>query len=303
MQDLNEMGVFATVAEQGSFTKAANKLGMPKSSVSRHVSQLEERLGERLLNRTTRQMKLTEVGKLYFQHCRRIVEEAESARSVVSSMKAQPTGHLRVSAPLAFGSPFLQDVVHEFLQKNKKLSLELVLENRLVDLVDEEIDLAVRLGPLDDSSLVARTMGASVLTICATPAYLEEHGEPKTPQDLANFNLIKHPGAELNFKCGTEIEMNNRFMVNDMGVVKEMALRGFGLGVVPLMLAAEEVADGRLIPLLVDYPMEEKDFFLVYPSRRQLASKTLAFINFITEKMSEQMQWNLSVQEYLEQVK
>lgn len=300
--DLNEMAVFAAVAEHGSFTKAANTLDMPKSSVSRHVSQLEERLGERLLSRTTRSIQLTEVGKLYLKYCRRIVEEADAAQSALLAMQSQPAGLLKVSAPLAFGAPILQNLFNEFLSLYPKVNFELHLDNKLVDLVEDGIDLAVRVGPLTESSLVARKLATSVMCMCATPAFIARYGEPKTLEDLDKFDVIKHPGIDLILEGGSLVSTHTRFAVNDMGIVKSMVLWNYGIGLVPLPLVCDEIAQGELVPLLLDYPIEQRDFFLVYPSRRQLAAKTEVFVNFMLDKISQMDQWNVSVVGYLERL-
>ena len=299
-QDLNEMAIFASVAEQGSFTQAAVKLGMPKSSVSRHISQLEHRLGERLLNRTTRSMKLTEVGKLYFKYCRRIVEEATLAQSALSALQAQPSGLLKVSAPLAFGAPLLQGLFNEFLYNYPKINFELHLDNRNVDLVTEGIDVAVRVGPLAESSLVARKVGSTVQCLCATPEYIEKNGEPESIEDLKNFDIIKHPQIPLSLENEELVSVHSRFSANDMGVIKSMALQSFGIGIVPLPLAFEEISSGQLKPLLLAHPLESRDFFLVYPSRKQLATKTLAFVNYMTAQVQKMDHWNVSILEYLD---
>jgi DNA-binding transcriptional LysR family regulator len=299
-QDYNDMAIFAVVAEQNSFTKAAKKLGMPKSSVSRHMSQLEERLGERLLNRTTRRITLTEVGKMYVEHCRRIVEEAESAHSSLASLQAQPAGRLRVTAPLAFGGPLLQSLINDFLAAHPKIDMDLILDNRVVDLVDEEVDIAIRVGPLPPSSLIARSMGSSVLCLCATPEFIEENGAPKTIDELLNYNVIQHPNVPISLEDGTLVSTNSRFQVNDMGLIASIALQGFGIGLAPLPLVFEHIKEGSLVPLLLDYPLRRPEFFLVYPSRRQLASKTLAFINYAMESVPAMGHWNVSLKDYLE---
>ncbi len=300
--DLNEMVVFEAVARHGSFTRAAAYLSMPKSSVSRHISQLEEKLGERLLNRTTRTLKLTEAGKLYVQYCKRVADEAEAAQSALMAMRAQPAGVLKISAPLAFGAPLLQSVFNEFLELYPKVNMELHLDNRVIDLVDEEIDLAIRVGPLVESSLVARKLATSVLCLCASPQFIARYGAPETPKDLARFDVIKHPSIPVYLETKEELRTHSRFVVNDMGVVMSMAKQGYGVGVVPLPLAYEEITNGELVPLLLDYPFESRDFFLVYPSRKQLALKTEVFVQYMLDKVESMPHWNVTVLEFLGKV-
>ena len=298
MFDLNEMAVFAKVVDTGSFTKAADKLGLPKSTVGRKISQLEERLGVRLLNRTTRALKPTETGKAYYFHCAKMVEEAEDANSVVTNMQSEPTGKLRISAPLAFGEPFLQDLLEEFLSLHPQISIELLLDNRNVDLVEEEYDVAFRVGPLADSSFVARGLGKAQLLICASPAYLEKHGTPRTPQDLHEHSIVKHPTApwEVEGPDGVEIlELKSRLTLNDMSLIKSLVKRGTGIGMVPGALGLQEFESGELVPLLLDYPMVEKMMYLVYASRKQPPSKLVSFIEFVMDRCRPVAPWSQEI--------
>lgn len=298
MFDLNEMAVFAKVVDTGSFTKAADKLGLPKSTVSRKISQLEERLGVRLLNRTTRALKPTETGKAYYFHCAKMVEEAEDANSVVTNMQSEPTGKLRISAPLAFGEPFLQDLLEEFLSLHPQISIELLLDNRNVDLVEEEYDAAFRVGPLADSSFVARGLGKAQLIICASPEYLEKNGIPRTPQDLHDHSIVRHPTApwELEGADGVELlELKSRLTLNDMSLIKSLVKRGTGIGMVPGALGLQEFESGELVPLLLDYPMVEKMMYLVYASRKQPPSKLVSFIDFVMDRCRPMAPWSQEI--------
>ena len=295
MQDLNEMAIFAKVVEVGSFTKAADRMGLPKSTVSRKISQLEERLDVRLLNRTTRVLKATETGKLYYQHCFKMMQEAEEADRVVTKMQSEPAGLLRISAPLSFGEKFLQEALHSFLNKHPQVSVDLVLDNKNLDLVLDEIDVAFRVGPLVDSSLVARKLGPARLVLCASPEYVKHQGMPSKPADLDQHVLIKHPVAhlELDGPNGVEyVDAPARMVANDMVFIKSMVKRGFGIGGVPLAIAEEELRSGQLIPVMKDYPFVVREFYLVYPSRRQLPSKVVAFIDYIMEHCQDKWPWN-----------
>jgi len=294
--ELNQMGVFATVVDQGSFTKAAEKLNMPKSTVSRQVSQLEEQIGARLLHRTTRQLKLTEVGKHYFEHCRRIMEEAVQAEQVVQHMQAEPTGLLRVSMPLAFGTPYMQDLIQDFLSTYPRVSLELVLDNRLVDIVDDEIDVAFRASILEDSTLVARPIGFGQLAVCATPEYIARHGEPLHPHDLDGHEIIRHPSLPLvmhNKSVEVAITAKSRLMINDMSFIHQLTLRHMGVGIFPTMFALPDIQSGKLIRLMPEYGHLKRQFNLVYASRRQLSSKVRAFVNFVLERVKENAPWDV----------
>lgn len=292
--ELNQMGIFATVVDQGSFTRASERLNMPKSTVSRQVSQLEQQLGARLLNRTTRQLKLTEVGKLYFEHCRRIVEEAAQAEQVVQKMQVEPSGLLRVSMPLAFGTPFMQDIIESFLNTYPKVGLELVLDNRMVDIVEEEIDVAFRAGDMEDSSLIARPIGYGQLVICATPQYLDVHGEPLHPHELDGHEIIRHPSIPLVMhtkSAEAAIPAKSRLLINDMSFIHKMTLRHMGVGIIPTMFALADIQSGTLKQLLPSYGFFKKQFYLVYASRRQQSSKVSAFVNFIMERVGDKAPW------------
>ena len=179
MNDLNDMAVFAKVVETGGFTMAGEAIDMPKSNVSRRVSRLEERLGVRLLERTTRKIRMTELGEIYYTHCRRIIEEAEHADARVSQALEIPRGQLRVSASVTVGQNIISPVLGQFVKEYPEVKVQMTLANRRVDLVEEGFDIAVRVGQLEDSSLVARLLGKSELALFASPDYLKRAGEPK----------------------------------------------------------------------------------------------------------------------------
>lgn len=297
MQDLNEMAIFAVVVGSGSFTKAADKLKLPKSTVSRKVSQLEKRVGVRLINRTTRNLKPTETGKLYYDHCLRMVEQAEEADRVVNNMQAEPSGLLRISTPLAFGTPFFIGVIKRFMEKYPKVSVEVIADDKSVDMLDMEIDMAFRVGPLSDSSLVTRNLGSARLSLVAAPSYLAKHGAPKSIDDLKNHSCIAHPGSQWFFKGAggqiIEADINPRMKANDMMMLKNMTLSGFGIGAVPQIIISEDVKAGRLVTLLPDTPFQERTFYMVFPSRREPPSKVVAFTEFVIENCQPMPPWEM----------
>jgi len=284
MQDLNEMAIFAVVVGSGSFTKAADKLKLPKSTVSRKVSQLEKRIGVRLINRTTRNLKPTETGKLYYQHCVKMLEQAEEADRVVNDMQADPSGLLRISTPLSFGTPFFIGAIKRFLDQYPKVSVEIISDDKQIDMLDEEIDIAFRIGPLSDSSLVARNLGTARLSLCASPEYLAKNGVPQSLHELENHTCLTHPASPWIFRTHSgqvEIDVKSRMIANDMEMLKNMVIEGFGIGAAPQILISEDVKAGRLVPLLTETPFAERTFYLVYPSRREPPSKVAAFTEFI----------------------
>ena len=225
MQDLNEMAIFAVVVASGSFTKAAEKLKLPKSTVSRKVSQLEKRIGVRLINRTTRNLKPTETGKLYHEHCVKMLEQAEEADRVVTNMQAEPSGLLRISTPLSFGTPFFIGTIKRFLDQYPKVSVEILSDDKQIDLLDQEVDIAFRIGPLSDSSLIARNLGTARLSLCASPAYIAKHGAPKSLQDLDDHTCVSHPVSNWFFQTSNgieEVQPKSRLISNDMEIIRKM---------------------------------------------------------------------------------
>tara|TARA_R110002049_G_scaffold7928_5_gene44509 strand:- start:2653 stop:3594 length:942 start_codon:yes stop_codon:yes gene_type:complete len=284
MQDLNEMAIFAIVVSSGSFTKAAEKLKLPKSTVSRKVSQLEKRIGVRLINRTTRNLKPTETGKLYFSQCQKMLEQAEEADRIVNNMQSEPSGLLRISTPLAFGTPFFIDVIKQFLERYPKVNVEIISDNKQVDMLEQEVDIAFRIGPLSDSSLIARNIGTARLSLCASPEYIKKNGKPKSIQELEKHTCISHPVSPWVFQTShgkTDFIPASRMIANDMEMIRNMVKEGFGIGAVPQILISEDLKNNSLIKILPDILFQERTFYLVYPSRREPPSKVVAFTEFI----------------------
>jgi DNA-binding transcriptional LysR family regulator len=284
MQDLNEMAIFAIVVSSGSFTKAAQKLKLPKSTVSRKVSQLEKRIGVRLINRTTRNLKPTETGKLYFSQCQKMLEQAEEADRIVNNMQSEPSGLLRISTPLSFGTPFFIGAIKKFLEKYPKVNIEIISDNKQIDMLEQEIDIAFRIGPLSDSSLIARNIGTARLSLCASPDYIKKHGKPKSIQELEEHACISHPVSPWIFQTShgkVDFVPKSRMIANDMEMIRQMVREGFGIGAVPQILISEDLKNNALVKILPEMPFQERTFYLVYPSRKEPPSKVVAFNDFI----------------------
>lgn len=296
MQDLNEMAIFAIVVSSGSFTRAAEKLKLPKSTVSRKVSQLEKRVGVRLINRTTRNLKPTETGKLYFSQCQKMLEQAEEADRVVNNMQSEPSGLLRISTPLSFGTPFFIGVIKQFLEKYPKVNVEIISDNKQIDMLEHEVDIAFRIGPLSDSSLIARNIGTARLSLCASPDYIKKHGLPKSINDLENHTCITHPVSPWVFQSSNgkvDFQPQSRMIANDMEMIRKMVREGFGIGAVPQILISEDLRNNSLVKILPDTPFQERTFYLVYPSRREPPSKVVAFTDFIFSNCQPVAPWEL----------
>jgi DNA-binding transcriptional LysR family regulator len=278
-QDLGAMALFARVVETGSFTRAAAGLGLSKSSVSKQVSRLEARLGARLLNRTTRRLSLTEAGQAFFEGCQRVVAEAAAAEQAVTHLAAAPRGVLRVNAPMSFGVLHVAPAVPELLAACPELALDLTLNDRRVDLIEEGYDMAIRIGALGDSSLIARRLAPSHRMLCAAPAYLARHGRPEAPEDLADHDCLVYSyqtlGREWRLRSPAG-ERRVRIAVFLPSFIAGEALRGGGLE--------------RLLPAWRD--AEETGVHAVYPAGRNLAPKVRVFIDFLAARFGDPPYWD-----------
>jgi len=290
---LDEIIVFSRVVEAGSFTRAARELDMPKSTVSRKVSELEERLGARLLQRTTRKLSLTDVGRTFFTHAARVAAEVEAAELAVSRMQEAPRGRLRVTTPLNFG--YLSSVVATFLARYPEVQLEMVCADRVVDLVQEGFDVAVRAGRLSDSTLIARYLGVLRSFVVATPALLARHGTPREPEDLARIPCVIFSGGDsraswtLRRQDETRVvPMHGRFIVNDFDLLDEAARAGIGVAMLPVARVTEPLRRKQLVRVLPEWWAPEIPLHAVYASTRHLAPKVSAFIQHLDHELTPQ---------------
>jgi DNA-binding transcriptional LysR family regulator len=290
--DLNELLIFARVVRASSFIGAARELQMPKSTVSRKVSELERRLGARLLQRTTRKLSLTDAGRAYHEHAVRVVAEVEAAERAVSRMQDVPRGLLRVTTPLNFG--FLGPIVASFLQRFPDVQVEMVCADRVIDLVDEGFDLAIRAGKLVDSTSIARELGAALESyVVASPGFLKKHGTPKLPQDLANFDCVVFAGGahraswELH-RDGEVLTVNvrPRILVNDFRFIEEATAADLGLALVPVFRCIDALREKRLVRVLPGWCTTDIPLHAVYPSTRHLTPKVKAFVEHVRDHMS-----------------
>jgi DNA-binding transcriptional LysR family regulator len=286
------MLLFAEVVSSGGITSAAGRLGLRKSTVSRRLAALEERLGTRLLERTTRQLRLTEAGREYHSHCARLVAEANAVNRSLSESRGTPRGTLRI-ATLALMGELLTPVISEFLLRHPQVRVEIALARAHVDLLAEDYDLALRTGPLADSSLIARRLGNVRTGYYASPAYLSRRGPPRTPKDLALHEcvLLAEPGTdEVWFFTGPRgartVRVEGRLRVPSERAGQAAARAGLGLVRLPAYLAAEDIRSGILVPVLESVTPEGLPVFAVYPSGRQLPPKVRAFLDLLGERTS-----------------
>jgi len=288
--DLNQIRIFAAVADAGSFTQAARQLGMEKSSVSTKVSQLEQRLGVRLLQRTTRSVKLTEAGQGYLSFCHQALEQVQLGDHFIQSLSEEPSGRLRLSAPMNYVEILMQPVIQPFLDAYPKVSMEFLQSNERVNLVTDAYDLALRvgLGQLDDSSLVARKLYDTHLVLVASTEYLENRGIPETMEDLDGHEFVgmmSDSGRRFETRPmlwqGQKVAANFRFLVNGMFGVKHAIMAGLGIGIVPLMFVLPEIRQGQLKVMDHKLDLPKTNMYAVYPSRVGLPAKTQLFLEHL----------------------
>jgi DNA-binding transcriptional LysR family regulator len=294
MDDLNDVLVFSKVADLGSFTAAAQRLGLPKSSVSARVARLEARLGTRLLERSTRKLRLTPVGARYHEHARRVLLELEQASAAVDRFRAQPSGLLRVSASVVMGQELLRPIVNEFLQRHPQVQLFVDLSNRQVDLLEEGFDVAIRAGRLADSSLVARRVGHAGARLFASPAYLKRRGVPKEPVALAGHDLLEgSPGPHADawtLRHDTDartvrVEAPFRLVANDTPMLQAAAIEGLGIASLATFAAQADVDAGRLRVVLPSWSTRQLDIHAVFPSFKSLSPSLRAFVDLVAERL------------------
>ena len=291
MDRLLGMEVFVAVVESGSLTAAAAKLNLSGQMAGKHMRALEARLGAAVLTRTTRRQSLTELGRDYYERCKLILEEVRLAESSADALRAAPRGRLRITAPVSFGTNCLAPALVDYLAVYPDLSAEVILNDHVVDLVEDGFDIAVRVGDLPDSGLVARPLAPYEMVICAAPAYLARAGTPTTPQDLAHHECLgfthwRHRGGwrlgQLDADRGKTPA--SRFECNHGPALRMAALRGFGLVMQSRVLLAADIAEGRLVPVLEDAAPPPIPVHLVYPRNRQQLPKLRTFIDFALER-------------------
>lgn len=294
MDRFSLMQTFVRIADLGSLSAVAKELGTTQPTISKQLAALEERLGVALLQRTTRSLSLTEAGASYYESAKRILEEVEAVEGGLGQLSRSPAGTLVITAPNALGQLYLDALIIEFMQRYPALTVHLQQNDRFVDLVEEGVDVAIRVGPLDDSSLVARKLGVSRRVTAATPEYLARHGEPKTPQDLKNHNCILYSylvtGSEWHFR-GARGEMKVRVQgtlrTNNAFAIHRALLAHMGIGAPPIWSVEEDLRAGRLVPILTEYAQMPADIHAVYPSSRHVTTKVRLFVEFLKDAFAQ----------------
>ena len=291
MDKLLSMEVFVATVDAGSISAASEAFNISPVMAGKHIRHLEARLGSKLLTRTTRRQSLTEIGRQYYERCRNILSEIKAAESGAEAMRAAPRGTLKVTAPVSFGTQCLAPAVTDYLALHDEVNLDLNLNDRVVDIVEEGYDAAIRIGTLDDSGLVARALQPYRMLICAAPEYLARHGEPRVPADLARHQCLdflhwnKRLVWQLTDPQGAQSALPaSRFRSNNGQALRMAALRGFGIIMQSGILLADDVAAGRLVPILKDYLPAARPIHLVYPRDRQPTPKLTTFVEFVVSR-------------------
>ena len=293
MNPYEDMRIFAQVMETGSFTAAADRLGMSKQSVSRRLMQLEERLGVRLLNRSTRRLDATPLGQHYYQSALRLLGEVQQVEHDISGQAQALRGTLRLSAPLSFAMAHLGCLLTEFLQLHPQVDVEVDLSDRAVDLIGEGYDLALRIGALEDSSLIARRIASVERVYCASPAYLASRGVPTCPEQLTEHDCLPYGHSrqvQWQFRQGGKalaIQVTGRMRANNGEMLRDAAIAGMGVTYLPTFIVGKALAEGRLVPILADWATPALQLSAVYPQHRQVARPVQGFVDFLRERLVE----------------
>lgn len=299
MDKLTSMLVFTKVAKAGSFASAAKELGLSRAMATKHVMQLENGLGIRLLNRTTRNLSLTEVGMVYLERCLQILDEMEEMEIAVTRLQTEPRGTLKVNATPFFGAYHLAPAIAAYTELYPDVSVDLILQAGYVDLIEEGFDLAIHLDELRDSSLIARKLGSSQRVVCGAPAYFKKRGTPKTPDDLRKHNCLVNsslpprdqwqfsvPGGET-----TVVKVSGTMQANVADALRMAALSALGLVLLPTYMVGQDIRKNRLQAVLTDYVPAPLEIHAVYPHRKHLSAKVRTFVDFLHERFHPKPYW------------
>lgn len=280
---------FVYVAETTSFTQAAKKLNISTAHVSRRITALEQRLNVKLLYRTTRKVSLTQEGQLFYQHCRSVLDGIEEAERVVTNLQQKPQGHIKLTAPVTYGEQKILPLVNDFIQQHSEVQVSAYLSNQKVDMVEQGFDLAIRLGRLADSTLMAKKLGSRTNYLCASPQYLEKYGMPHSLSELNDHSCLlgtldywrfKVAGKEKTIKVKGSLRYNNGTGLTDA------ALKGLGIVQLPDYYVKDFIAQGKLLPLLSQFQEADEGIWAVYPHNRQLSPKIRALVDYLSEHLA-----------------
>mgnify|MGYP003116289111 FL=1 len=290
MKDINATLIFAAVIDEGSFSGAADRLGVTKSAVSKRITTLEARLGVKLLSRTTRKLSLTEAGERYLIHVREALRAIEDAEFAAGELQEVPQGVLKISSPMSFGRLHVAPVIPQFLKKYPQIKIQMDMSDMSPDLVGGGYDIALHAGELSETSLVRRKLAPLHSVLCASESYIDEFGPPLMPDELVRHNCLLysyHTSVDewVFTKNGTDtrIQVSGSYQVNNSEALREAILQGIGIGRLPTFLAGPDIQSGRLVPVLQDFEMPMKEIYAVFPERKYLPQKVRVFIDFMVD--------------------
>ncbi len=299
MDKLDAMLAFTKVVSLGTYAEAGRQLGLTRSAVSKGVIELEQILGARLLDRTTRKVSPTEAGRAYYERCLAILADIEETELQVSRLHDEPKGTLKLNAPMSFGILHVNAAIAEFMAAYPDLKIELLLNDRMVDPIEEGFDVTIRIADLADSSLIARKLGPGRRVLAASPGYISTHGRPETPSDLANHACLNygHTTVLQRWQLTQDgktlsVPINSRLCSNNGDALRDAALSGQGIAKLPTFLVGEDIRSGRLQVILPDYPPTELGIYALYAPNKYLAAKTRVLIDFLVERFGPEPPWD-----------
>lgn len=294
MDLFSSMRMYVAVVDGGSFASAADKLDISRAMVSKQIQKLEEHLGTRLLNRTTRRLSLTETGREFYERSTQIMNDVEEAEQVAGQMNRTPQGVLRVSIPLSYGQHRLATIIGDYTQAYPKVQLDISLSDRKVDLIEDGFDLAVRIGVMPQSDLIARKIGGVRSIVCASPTYIARHGAPHTPAELSSHACLGYTltgsGADWRFETPDGplvVPISGPIRADNGDIIRLAALSGAGILFQPHFIVGDDLAAGRLVQLLPEWQSAELGVYAVYPSRKHLSAKVRTFVDFLAAALDQ----------------
>lgn len=292
MDKLTSMNVFVRVAKAGSFAGAARELGISRAMATKHIMNLESLLDTRLFNRTTRSLNLTEVGITYLERCQQVLVDVEETEAAITHLQTEPRGLLKISAPPVICATHIAHAISTFLKKNKDLTVEIILKSSHVDLIDEGVDIAIYLGRLEDTSLVARKLASSALVVCGSPEYFDQYGIPEEPEELINHSCLVNwaipPRDRWKFKGvlgEREVKVSGRVQANAADPIQTAAKYGLGMVMLPKYIVGNDIEKGNLQVVLEQYSISPLEIHAVYPHRKYLSAKVREFVDFLQKWM------------------
>lgn len=293
------MAIFVEVVESGGFTAASEKSRLSRAAISKHILQLEDHLGTRLFNRTTRRVSLTETGQIYYERCKSILADIDEAEASVGEATTEAHGGLRINAPMSFGSLHFGPAIAAYCKRHPRVRVTLDLNDRFVDMVAEGFDVVIRIAQLEDSSFIARKIAPCHMVLCAAPSYLEQFGVPKVPQDLAIHRCLFYTNLQnsghwtfIGPQGQETVSVSGPLCANNGEILKSAAVEGLGVALEPTFIVGPELKAGRLQVVLPEYHPPEIAVYALYPSRRYLTAKVRTFVDFLTSYFGDTPYWD-----------